>query len=1253
MIAPLSTIKRRTYIMQRIAKIRWPIPLALLLVVLVGGYLWWSQSVNSRQVSPEIMNTAIEAVAASENGKYDRALTLWDELLKSQPGDADLLLNQAVTVLKWIDETSGKLSSGVISDPAEQTKLQDELTAAFSKAEITIGEVAKLPGSDGRTALLQATFYEAKSRQVQPPDDAPLRELAAKRLVDALAKNPAQPLLACQLDDLVQADGGENSDLAKHCNDALYASWKHDPRNLYVLNRAGESLLKSEDSRLKELLLPSLELARPMFSMMQSTIARVKPDELLAKASTAIDAGDWRQVQQSLRQWLNILKGTSGFRADVRLVKPDIMALLDTSFLNRFADSGGPSQTTTPNPAPVEFRPRTLCESASLACWYDVDVDLDFDVAVTHGSQLQLYLTSSESGIAGALHQELDLPFVPTGMLPVDLYEVDSPARPRTPVAAVMQNTPETLPPSSTLSKEQAAKSKRHFTYQDLLLWSDSGIAVVTYAESTDGKPKLLTVLENAPGLSGLEKVQHIEPSDIDADGDLDLIVACLGKITILQNNGNRTFTDVSTFSTLPGPEFQSKSIFACDIDRDLDQDVLLAGGEAGAYMLENILHSQFRFRKIALPKGDGTLVDNFGASSCLVAADVDGNSSWDLLTTGDQGTTSVLTRTPAMGQWFAGRLGKSPSRGKLLRLADLNNDGLLDMAIANDSGLHVRLGRGNNEWSLPEQTIAPGQATSVSAIDANQDGQLELLSTIDGKAVLLSANTPVNGNYVGVRLRGIADNNGGGRINHYTVGSTLELWSDGKMQVREVRDPLTHFGIGQQQPKNLRIIFNNGLTQNTTEIETNTLVEEVQELKGSCPFVYGWDGEKFQLITDLLWNAPLGLQFARGEVIPDRRWEHLLLPGELMQPRDGYYELRITEELWEVAYFDHIALTAIDHPADVEVFTNEKVGPPSIAEPTIFTAQQKTFARAATDSQGRDCRAKLATVDREFVQAFDELICQGLAEPHFVELDFGSLDPSKHWRLFLNGWMHPADTSLNIGMSQNPERVGPEPPSLWVVDPAGKWVCAQPFMGFPGGKPKSIVVDLKDVFQSDDHRIRIGSSQQLYWDQAFVAHDSNHSILKQSNLELKSAELRYRGFGKLLPRTNDQPHNYDYQTVNRSAKWSELQGPFTRFGDVRELLLADDDRMVVMVSGDEFVAKFSMPDRPLPEGWRRDFVMHNIGWDKDADLNTLTGDGSLPLPFKAMQSYPPPADDKVSAEEVFQKNSDHLTRKSQAHPQQ
>ncbi len=1263
------------------------VPLLALLFALfvIGLLIWWFDAFRGPNRSPSDistaeMNSAIQAVAAAENGKYDQAIALWEELLIRFPGDPELLLNQAVTVLKWIDETSGRLSSGLVSDPTAQAKLREELAAAMDTAEATIAEVAKLPSSDGRTAFLQAAFLEAKSRQLQYPEDQTLRNQAAQVLVDALSKNPAQPLLACKLDDLAQELAGDNAEIEKHNTDALFASWKADPRNLYLLVRAGDALMKHQDPRLAELLGPSLEVAKPMRSMLQAALVRTNPEELIAKATQAITAGDWRQVQQ-LRLWFNVLKGTSGFRPDTRLVKPDIMALLNVSFLERFSDKLS-AATPAPaiDPARIEYTRQDIGPADAVG-WYDYDLDLDMDVVVVQGNELRLYGTSPESGLATDLKQQLTLPIAPTGMLPIDLFDVDSPNRPRLPVtvAELMDtgtpgepsdsNSPRpgttergvdsNSPRSSTLGRGVGGEG--HDTIQELVLWSDEGVVVVTSTPvdvadpATNESPgRQLSVLDDVPGLSGPESIVQIEPCDIDGDGDLDLIVAGKSQLRILQNNGNRTFVDVSEFSSLPDTDFRFSRLFACDVDRDLDQDLLVASrDQPGIFILENILHSQFRFRNL---KGDAWKnLETESATASLtdiVCCDLDGNASWDIFATGASGAFCALTRTVAPGAWTGTGLVKTsagPTPGNCLAVVDLNNDAALDLLVGRDAGLEAWLGTPGGTFSDLSYSLAAGNFSALAALDANGDGAIELLTVRDQRGMLFIPKQLHVGGFVSARIHGINDINGGGRINHYAVGSTLELRSPGQLQARVIRDPSTHFGIGDTQPTNLRIVFNNGLTQNVEDVQPNTVIEERQELKGSCPFVYGWNGERFELITDLLWNAPLGLQVARGQVLPDRRWEYLLLPGELMQPRDGSYELRVTEELWEVAYFDHLTLTAIDHPADVEVFTNEKVGPPAIAEPKLITAKERLFPRSAVDSHGRDCLAKLARIDRDFVQAFDVQICQGLCEPHFIELDFGTLASDQPWLMYLNGWMHPADTSLNIGMAQNPERPSPEPPSLWVVDEAGKWICAQPFMGFPGGKPKSIVVDLAGVFCSNDHRLRIASSQQLYWDQAFVACDSDVTACRETALALQSAELHYRGFGQLLPRASDQPHWYDYQTVSRAPKWPELSGPFTRCGDIRELLHADDDRLVVMVSGDEFVVRFAMPEQPLPAGWRRDFILHSTGWDKDADLNTLSGDGSLPLPFRAMETYPPPAHQQPQVDAVQQLNAPHLTRMREA----
>jgi len=49
-----------------------------------------------------------------------------------------------------------------------------------------------------------------------------------------------------------------------------------------------------------------------------------------------------------------------------------------------------------------------------------------------------------------------------------------------------------------------------------------------------------------------------------------------------------------------------------------------------------------------------------------------------------------------------------------------------------------------------------------------------------------------------------------------------------------------------------------------------------------------------------------------------------------------------MTEELWEATYLDRMELIAVDHPAEVDIFSNEKVGPPEIAEFKIHTVRDR-----------------------------------------------------------------------------------------------------------------------------------------------------------------------------------------------------------------------------------------------------------------------------------------------------------------------
>ncbi len=113
-------------------------------------------------------------------------------------------------------------------------------------------------------------------------------------------------------------------------------------------------------------------------------------------------------------------------------------------------------------------------------------------------------------------------------------------------------------------------------------------------------------------------------------------------------------------------------------------------------------------------------------------------------------------------------------------------------------------------------------------------------------------------------------------------------------------------------------------------------------------------------------------------------------------------------------------------------------------------------------------------------------------------------------------------------------------------------------------------------------------------------------------------------------------PQIFVHDDVSRRPRWSDMAGLYTRFGNVRDLLAAADDRYVVMKGGDAVRLSFdAAPLPPLPEGWARDYVIVLDGWDKDADKNTVAGQSVLPFPFHGM-------DDGRYGELVFPESEAH-----------
>ncbi len=168
------------------------------------------------------------------------------------------------------------------------------------------------------------------------------------------------------------------------------------------------------------------------------------------------------------------------------------------------------------------------------------------------------------------------------------------------------------------------------------------------------------------------------------------------------------------------------------------------------------------------------------------------------------------------------------------------------------------------------------------------------------------------------------------------------------------------------------------------------------------------------------------------------------------------------------------------------------------------------------------------------------------------------------------------------------------------------------------------MTVDVSALPLRADGRLRIRSTMQVYWDRAFLGVDVSEGTVVTRTLAASSAELRPLGYPREYSPDGEDPTVYDYRRLDAGVPFRAMEGDYTRFGDVRELLRAADERSVVMGRGEEIALAFdatALP--PLPAGRKRTLCLHADGWCKDMDLYTAFPDTVEPTPWHGMENYP------------------------------
>ena len=740
--------------------------------------------------------------------------------------------------------------------------------------------------------------------------------------------------------------------------------------------------------------------------------------------------------------------------------------------------------------------------------------------------------------------------------------------------------------------------------------------------------------ITSATGLSSSVRTGNyfgVWTMDADMDGDLDLLLARRnGAPVMLRNNGDDTLTAVVPFSDIENV----RQFGWADLDGDGVPEAILLDSEGNLRVYLNMRGGRF---------DSGTLIGE--NRSAITIADLNADAQFEILSAGTDGTIRSAMMDMSSAEWVENRLlpadenadGNYQSENTRLFSADLDNNGALDLLLTSPERSELWLGDAGRRLVQPDVSSSiPGGITSVFDVDG--DERLDLLGIRSDLEPFQLTNSGMK-EYFARSIRARASGTEGDRrINSFGIGGEMEVRSGLLYQKQLIESPIVHFGLGEyEEAQMLRIIWPNGSVQaEFAELGMGATIFNEQILKGSCPWLFTGDGDEIHFVTDILWRSPLGLRINALETAGvEQTLDRVRIPSEKISAIDGYYDIRITAELWETHFFDYVSLVAVDHPEGSEIFIDERFAFPAPDLSTRLMGKPEPVKRV-TDSSGEDHTELLSELDETYARPFTKTRYQGLTEEHTLEIELQDSEAAP-W-LVLSGWLRPTDSSINLALSQG-SIDSPKGLKVEVSTGDGSWTMLHANYGFPAGKLKTILIDLEEAEDSENIRlVRLTTTTEIYWDSILQAEKMDSSLITETDLEPAEMELRYRGFSEWYRVNETSPKLPDYSIVSSTnQRWRDLEGFHTRFGDVSELLDQIDDRYVIMNAGDEMVIRFN-ETAPPKEGFVRSFVFVSDGWEKDGDYNTEASATVLPLPYHGQTGYKYTGSETLFDDFVFQK---------------
>jgi len=768
-----------------------------------------------------------------------------------------------------------------------------------------------------------------------------------------------------------------------------------------------------------------------------------------------------------------------------------------------------------------------------------------------------------------------------------------------------LDDTPQTLQPGTVPPQRP-----------DVFLWGPSSARLLQ--QQVDGSFQDVTARAGLQSATGTRALWV----DYEQDGDLDLALTDHEGLRVFVNRGDGSFEISSDMPKVDGP---ANDVIAVDFDDNGAVDLTVASHNQTS-RIEN--RQAGRFEQTSDPPGP------WPASQRLLADDLDLDGRPDAILIDHQGVRFSFDGVPGPLQ---------PVEGISVHTAvlfDPDGDGWLDLALGGQdsqgqNGKVVLLrngGRGpwidwtqdsglNNVW-LPTSAdqSAPSNITDLLAADFDGDGDSDLLARDANNSLRFLINKGGEAHpLLKLRLLSLMSPSG-------ATGARVEVRQGDFYTSRVVQSQQpVEIGVGARHSlDSVLAVWPYGVVDTRTDVSVSkdgtplAIIVLEKADTGSCPFLFVWDGETKRFINDMVGSGATGLPASREQLNPVNPHEIITIgPAGTFPLVNGAWEMSITSELREAAYYDEAALIVVDHPLGTELASTHRLRGPPFPENRILALGQRVPLRSATGSDGVDRTDALS--ERDGVHGNPGPILppplRGVCEPMTLEFDFGPLETSRPLVLSLSGYIEFGTASTLIAQSQRSD-VDVIWPTLEVRDSEKIWHPVDIVVGLPGGKARDLTMELDGLLPEGADRLRLTTTFELHWDRAALFENVPLPANASNEILPTEAQLRWRGFSDLAVRAPGQPRHPAYDLVTQTPPWRvNLTGWCTRYGDVLPLLREEDGKIIVLASGDEMLLKLpgaGLP--PIPEGCERTLMWRSVGYNKEADPNNAGAGNVWPL---------------------------------------